>query len=235
MELEIFGNSITNVARFDTHPPTFVDLLQTHFNQHKYQLMYRSRARCSEERILYFLKKIKVIDVAIIFHAAPSHEFFPSCFDDFNHGTIDDEDLDYMIENNVMKYFHKNIRDNIPPKCYDTEIYYDGITTRNILAEHHRLFYNIDLQRNRYLGAITLIDQYLTAKKIPVIHCINPKYIPSWFKFSSGVVNTEFSTFQYEPPYNCSYTQSHNAITAEGNVLIADTFIKHINTLLKLS
>lgn len=194
MIVKIFGNSITNHKRFNHQPLTFVDIIERRYNSRvDIDTIYRSRARCSEERILYFLKKFKKIDVAIIFHAYPTHEFCPGCTDDFDHGTVDDEDLEYMTNNNIKRHFFENVTEKIPMRSDLTTHTYDAITTKNILDSHRRFHYNIDLQMNRYQGALVLIDQYLTAKSIKAIHCIHKEYMPTWFKFSSGMVIHEFS------------------------------------------
>lgn len=232
MNIKIFGDSITNARRFTHQPFTFVDILEHHYQCKDEHPNYRGRARCSEERILYFLKKLKKIDVAVIFHGHLTHEFCPSCTDDFDHGTIDDEDLEYMVSNDVDRHFFNDVIYKIPFSADITPCKYNAVTTRNILENHRRFHYNIDLQYNRYQGALSMIDQYVTAKSIKTIHCIQEKYIPSWFKFSSGIVITEFSDYQHHPIYGCSYTESQNAITEEGNRIIADRLIGCINELL---
>lgn len=233
MNLKILGNSITAARSSEGKPLTFVDILFQRYGCHDEYTSYRSRARCSEERILYFLKKIPAIDVAIIFHGKPSHEFCPSCIDDFEHGTIDDDDVRYMTERKINRWFFEDIRGKIPMSISECKHAYDPITTRNMLMEHSRLFYNIDLQRNRYHGALLLIDQYLRYKSIRAIHCIDPKDIPTWFNFSSGIVESRFVRFQYDAPHSCSYSESENAITATGNQIIADALTEHIERLIR--
>ena len=61
-----------------------------------------------------------------------------------------------------------------------------------MLQNNRKFFWNADLQMNRHLGALIQIDQYCTVKQIPVIHFVHvQKMLPSWFKFTSGIVDTE--------------------------------------------
>ena len=83
---------------------------------------------------------------------------------------------------------------------------------------HLKYFTSHDLIVNRHYGALTQIDQYITYKKIPVIHCTLPRSIPTWFKFSSGIVDTEITKFQYSnSEYYCSHAKVNNAINELGN------------------
>jgi hypothetical protein len=96
------------------------------------------------------------------------------------------------------------------------------------------------------------IDQFITAKNIPAIHCVtNPTNIPTWFKFTSGIIDKEIGNMQEthlrDPgsecflrdsnnnyimnPYKCSYNISDNSITEEGNIIIADKISKYIDQL----
>lgn len=231
MHIRILGNSITNVRKISHQPKTFVDILEQHYSFVDRNPSYRGIPRCSEERILYFLKKFKTPDVVIIFHGSPTHEFCPSCASDFANGTIDDEAVEYMTDAGIVKEFFENA--NVIPKTLDSvKKRYDPKTTQSLLESHKNLYYNSDLQMNRYQGALVLIDQYVTAKKINAIHMINSKYIPSWFKFNSGIVCNEFLDYQNHPDYSCTYNESANAITEQGNRIIADRLIEYVDLLL---
>jgi hypothetical protein len=74
------------------------------------------------------------------------------------------------------------------------------------------------------------IDQYLKYKNIPAIHLIREEYVPSWFKFTHGIVNYDFIRFQHPYHEHCSsYSVSANSITDYGNQLIADSLIGYID------
>lgn len=63
--------------------------------------------------------------------------------------------------------------------------------------------------------------------------------MPKWFKFTTGIVDFDIAGFQEEwkrnepggNPYACSYNLSKNAITQEGNNIIATKLINYIETL----
>lgn len=234
LNVKIFGNSITNTRHdISTHSPTFTEIVLNHYNCYDSNDVCRGVARCSEERILFNLKKTKKIDVAIIFHGIIHHEFCVSCIDDFADGAIDDEDLQYMLDNNLTRGFYENIQTVLPKSKSDATLHLDPRIVQQMLDSRNKLYYHRDLQRNRYYGALIQIDQYLTHKNIKAIH-ITSRSIPNWFKFSSGIVNTDFGQYQYHPVYGCSYSKSVNAVTEEGNKIIADTFISHINSMFDL-
>lgn len=230
MRLAILGNSITSVKEHDYQPPTFVDILHERYGRFDtLHSTYRARSRCSEERILYFLKKLERIDFAVIFHGKPHHEFCPACTDDFHHGWIDDEDRDHMLVHGITRNFFVDVSKDIPMTTDLQEIEMDPADAQELLREHATRFYNLDLQLNRFHGALSLIDRHLVEHGIRSLHCIDQSYIPSWFSFRSGKVETRFPTWQYVSPYCCDYSESNNAINAEGNRIIAETLIKHID------
>ena len=73
MDIGIFGHSIASWDRKE--PWSYVTKLQKHFNAN---LVNIGVNMCSEERILFQLKKVKKIDIAIIFHCNPLNCFIPS-------------------------------------------------------------------------------------------------------------------------------------------------------------
>ena len=240
MNLYVFGNSIVGRARPDAigMPKTFVDILFEKYNipdNHLY-----GYALCSEERILYFLKKIKEIDIAIIFHGLPECFFVPALERDFSVLNIEDYfwkdenwshlnlfpsiSADKPITNaewKVIRSNGKNFENFIPNEEFKSHYY-----------NYLKYFYTHDLCHNRHYGALAQIDQYLTYKKIPVIHCTLPRTTPTWFKFSSGIIDDELATFQYQHHLNhCSHAKVTNAIDEEGNRIIADRLISYIEQL----
>ena len=73
MNLGIFGHSI---AKWEEKEPwSYITKLQNHFDAN---LVNIGVTMCSEERVLFQLKKVKKIDLAIIFHCNPLNCFIPS-------------------------------------------------------------------------------------------------------------------------------------------------------------
>ena len=99
---------------------------------------------------------------------------------------------------------------------------------------YYDFFTTPEVNKNRFYGALIQIDQYCTHKKIPVIHCPkSPTHIPSWFKFTSGIVDYELGLSQNDNhPFRASYGKSDNAVTKEGNEQIAKKLIEYIDQLL---
>lgn len=83
------------------------------------------------------------------------------------------------------------------------------------LTLHKKYLYHPDLQQNRYYGALGLIDQFLNYKKIPVVHCLGREsWYPPWFKFTSGIIDTELSKFQRNEYLDRT---TENGVSPEGN------------------
>jgi hypothetical protein len=69
----IYGHSIAGYnGQQDDH---FITLLKKHFNA---TIVHSGIPQCSEERILFNLKKTKKLDFAVIFHSPPYNIFVPS-------------------------------------------------------------------------------------------------------------------------------------------------------------
>jgi len=240
MNLYVLGNSITfRRSVIDRNEPkTFVDILFEKYNVPDYDHLY-SAACCSEERILYFLKKIKEIDIAIIFHSLPEFFFVPALERDFS--AIKEDDYFWSDPHwNHLNIFESVTKDK-PISFYEWKLRRNHIdldtftTNKNFKSDfynHLKYFHTPDLCHNRHYGALAQIDQYITYKKIPVIHCTLPRTLPTWFKFSSGIVDTEISQFQFSNhPNHCSHAKVKNAIDEEGNRIIADTLSSYIEQL----
>ena len=88
----------------------------------------------------------------------------------------------------------------------------------------------------RFHGALIQIDQYLLAKKIPVIHCLGKTSdYPKWFKFQSGETDNGFvQKFANESKYTVSRDISDNVIDDEGNTILYMHVVKLIDKLLSL-
>jgi hypothetical protein len=231
MHIDFFGHSIAgrkHVGKSDT----FADIILN-----KYQATNQNVgvAECSEERILYELKKSQQkIDVAVIFHSNPAFYYVPTLTRDYH--KMPDHHIDDAVSYNCPVFIPEIAEDRMVDrtKTYGTVDKDDFI----IAIRHYQKYYhNTELARNRYYGALIQIDQYLAFKKIPAIHCISKKeWIPNWFKFSNGIIDYEIAPMQFrDSPYACHYTQSDNAITHEGNLIIADKLSGYIDQLVNSS
>lgn len=115
---------------------------------------------------------------------------------------------------------------------YHDELPFTIADVEKIVKFQQEYMLSPDLIRNRYLGALIQIDQYCTAKKIPVIHCVKPEEIPNWFKFSSGIVDTDLKKLAAE--HFAGYATSVNSVSDEGNRIIADRLEKYILSLIDI-
>lgn len=90
-----------------------------------------------------------------------------------------------------------------------------------------KYLYHHDLQMNRYYGALIQIDQYLKFKNIPVVHCLGkPWWYPKWFKFSSGVCDSEIYKLQHEVTGHYAYAvDSENNMNEKGNKIAFDRIL----------
>ena len=224
MNIGIYGNSIAQWLRYQ--PYSFISRLKSHYNAN---IVNVGCPAGSEERILFELKKTKKLDVAIVFHADPRHIFVPSI----------NRDISSMISNDLLKKFtdidkqqynedilnfnnlleEKNL--NVLPADYKELV--------NALVLNKKYLYHPDLQRNRYHGALIQIDQYLTAKQIPVVHCLEKHEMPNWFEFTSGIVDTDIYNWGSDPQYSVRFSESDNCINAAGNQLIFKKLVTLIN------
>lgn len=185
---------------------------------------------CSEERILFYLKKTKNLDLAIITHGHPLSVFCISTNKDFYKGLISDDAKESYIKNNDNMEFYNN-NSTTPPDILSKFKILDWKKVDSLFEKNYNMFFNVDLQTSRYYGALIQIDQYLTKNKIKCIHLIHDFRIPSWFKFSSGIVDTELINFQYSKKYSASYASSPNGVSEKGNKIIEDRMIKYIDQL----
>lgn len=227
MHIDFFGHSIAgkkHVGKSDT----FADII---LNKYKATNRYVGVAECSEERILYELKKNpEQMDVAIIFHSNPAFYFVPTLTRDYH--KMPDNHINDAVEYNCPIFMPEVAED----RMVDRSKTYGPVDKNDFISaiRHYQKYYhNTELARNRYYGALIQIDQYLAFKKIPVIHCVSKKeWIPNWFKFTTGIVDYEIAPMQFrDSPWACHYTQSDNAITYEGNLIIADKLSSYIDQL----
>lgn len=239
MYIQFFGHSITN-TREKFPIKTFADLIIEKYHATS-QVHSRGVAMCSEERILYDLKKTKKIDVAIIFHSIEDFCFYLPDARDYNILNSNELEEKFAVEDYVIRP-GKN-KDHAIENC-ELE-HFSGEEIKQIVSINQKFLISRDLLKNRYYGALIQIDQYCTARKIPVIHCpISEASIPSWFKFTSGIVDYELNKFGskfkktesgYLNPYYLGYHKSDNSIDEEGNIIIANKLSEYIDQLLSQS
>ena len=221
MKIEFFGSSIIGSNKFQPEKPkAFYDLILDHFNASSLNFMI---AQCSEERILYNLKKTSEIDIAVIFHSTPQFIYFPNFSRDF--AFMKDHEIDdWTNRDDFLQYvpaFHENKKDTVTTFDVPTK------TVNTLLLKHYmKLHFNRDADRNRFHGALSLIDQYVYTKNIPTIHMTHDD-IPNWFNPKSGIVDRDI--WDMERDYSVSFNKSVNGISVEGNHLIFNKLKDYIN------
>lgn len=235
MKIEFFGSSIikrrknTMIVDSSGDVPnvnkklTFVDLILDQFNADSLNGMV---AQISEERILYNLKKTSVIDIAIIFHSTPDFIYFPNFTRDYNFMNQHERSIfpslikvhDYKLnKKDVVSHFYAKVETLENQKSY--------------MDDMMDVTHNIDVNNNRYQGALNLINDYVCAKKIPTIHIV-PDYhsIPKWFEFKSGIVDKNI--WKIDKDHKSSFNKTVNAIDNDGNLKIYNLLVKYINLIL---
>jgi hypothetical protein len=128
------------------------------------------------------------------------------------------------------KHFEKHVtycKNPDQQRKENTELDFEEFKTAYSL--YLKYFVTPDVIKNRYHGALIQIDQYLTSKNIPAIHCIFEECIPSWFKFTSGIVDTELAVpGNYKGPFVCSNQHTVNSVTPDGNKYIFNKLVHYI-------
>lgn len=231
MDIQFFGSSVCITS---DNQETFIDMVCNHYGidvKGSTSKFYTGVPKCSEERILFYLKKIDKPDVAVIFHAHPNNVFFPSWFRDLWNASIERNQLDHWSKTNLQLQMIVDLRymTSMNSVAIDDDYYWHNMERSSI---NYQEFFNHDLQRNRFYGALIQIDQYVKAKGIHAIHLPYPKTIPSWFEFTSGVVDHELGSFQHKVEHNCSYRETPNAVNPDSNRVMADKLIGYIDAML---
>jgi len=198
---------------------SFIDILAKKFNADIVNVGVRQG---SEERILWELKKTKSIDLSIIFHSWPSCLFLPDCDRDVAINNLGDERCHYLFDKNKYDEYTEKHHQRFIEKFKSPENFYDQI---NAFKEY---FYDADLSMNRYYGSLIQIDQYLDFRNLKSIHVLVKNNFPSWFKFSTGLVDTKSETIIES--HKSSTTNQINGMTEEGNLILAD----HLAEIIKL-
>lgn len=207
MNVGFYGHSNCAYRSKDSH----IDIFAERFNANIVNIGVRQG---SEERILFELKKTKNLDLAIIFHSEPQYLFLPGCDRDFGLNNVNELRIDYLFNQWNNQFFQEHHK-NFLLKFKDAE------TFHKIISYYKEYLYHPDLQMNRFYGSLIQIDQYITSKKISCIHVINPTVIPRWFKFSSGLIDSEIFNIINKNKLK-SGEWFVNCVNREGNLLIAD-------------
>jgi len=286
MNIGLYGHSMATWTR--QQPFSYVTKIKDHFQAN---IINTGVAMCSEERILFDLKKTKNLNLVIIFHSSPDYIFVPCENRDFC--TVDrDNLLEKVPSGKVKDWFKLNGYVNVPQEflswweaipnaasfellkqfgivpqmetenlaemdklrdsrafkewCSDnTDMIKDLIKQKipsqqevnywlglfDVLELNKKYLYHHDLQMNRYHGTLIQIDQYLTAKNIPAVHCLGkPFWYPNWFKFSSGVTNSGIQKLKHEiTGHYVSFKESENNLSIEGNQIAFDLLLPLID------
>ena len=224
MNIGFYGHSASSWAGNKIIGMTsFIDIVTEHF---KANLVNKGVPQGSEERILFELKKTKELDLAIIFHSQPKFLFLPGCHRDITTKELEDK----------AAYMWRNIGDNASELARAKKDYfsYGGIEEKFINIEnflqtihvYKEHLYHPDLAMNRFTGALVQIDQYVSSMNIPCIHIPTKNKIPTWFKFSSGIVAQDVEEL-CQAYYKLGLP---NNITWKGQRVIADKLIEKIKT-----
>lgn len=232
MNIHLFGHSICRTSKDAVQrTETFTDILSKKYNNETDTFTLWQSDSISEERILYFLKKTRDIDLVIIFHQPSDAVFVPSMT----------HDCAVVTENgrftNSHKYhqgnvnYHKNILEDKRLPNIESR---PGTDFQCMFDIYFEYMHTRDLNRNRFNGALMQIDQYLTYTKIPVLHCLykNGSFSPPlWFSFTSGIVDDTIAELQDRGPFTCGHNESVNRINQQGNIHIANMLSDYITKL----
>jgi hypothetical protein len=193
-----FGHS--NCA--GSQPDSYLRILAEHFNA---TIVNKGVGQCSEERILFEIKKCKNLDMAVICHSRASSLYLPRCTRDIDIGA-----------NEIKAY--RGTYGNIPA-IFQTEKEFIACITY-----YRHYLYDTNLHLSRFQGALLLVDSYCASKIPVVIHILDESHKPNWFTtFSSGIRSKEAESVIK----NNRGTHS-NGMTIEGNKKIAEILIELI-------
>lgn len=246
MNIGFYGHSICSYIGQEF---SFIKKIEDHYNA---DIVHTGCAICSEERILFEIKKTKKLDLAVIFHSAPTYLFVPGWDRDIK--TVEKNFLIKKINSMLgKKIFGKEWRETITldadrksdpealllwyqeqlnkTKLKEDEFKYNELIEALLLNKKY--LFHPDLQISRYYGALMQLDQYLAYKQIPVVHCLNQeKFYPKWFKFTTGITDKGvIQPLQKDSKYAVLYSQSANALNEQGNQIAFDHLTDLINRL----
>lgn len=228
MKINFYGNSLCGRNISGTLFDTWVDRIISKYDCDRPEFI--GIAQCSEERILFNLKKSQPFDIAIIMHGEPGFIFCPT----FQRDLHKQSNKEFISWDQTYDYYPNSLKDE--KQTRESEVITLSVEeTRNTLERYQKYFYTPETNRNRFYGALIQIDQYLKFKNIPAIHCPQHRHdIPKWFQFTSGPVLYDVASMQHDnSPYSCSYNKSENAVNEEGNEIIFNLLCDQIDSILK--
>jgi hypothetical protein len=109
----IYGNSIAGYN--GQQPDHFITLLKEYFNAN---IVHSGITQCSEERILFNLKKTKKLDLAVVFHSPPYNIFVPSWDRDIT--SVDRTTLNKKISTKQWMKSCVGVEPNTVEKLFDS-------------------------------------------------------------------------------------------------------------------
>lgn len=223
-KIAFLGHSTASWAGYDifgTH--SFIDMIIDHFD---YELVALGVREGSEERILDTLKKLELVDIAVIFHSGPSFLYLPGCYRDVDITKFDDAKAEYLWKKDALQY-----------DAYIDHYYseYGGIketfkeveTFLNTLVSYKKFLYTPSVHENRYYGAVQQIDQYCLAKTIKCLHIPQKNNFPKWLEIKSGSLHPEIQelvSYYWEKGYP-------NGVNAEGQTMIYNALVQLLQRL----
>lgn len=210
IKIGFYGHSICS----SSYPGTYIDEIKKHFNA---EIVNKGTGRGSEERTLFQLKKTSP-DVAVIFHSHPRFIFLSRYNSD-----IELQDAEDSVQRLItIKNF--GFDGNTPTYWTEHEkIKYKLNSLPEAVELYKTHFYNPQVQMDRYLGTLMMIDHFCKNKVSATVHIPLAKVLPSWFNFQSGKVLVELSEIMYDREPG-----SPNGLSAENNELLKNKLIESI-------
>lgn len=211
MNLGFYGHSSCRSKKENSHTSLLADRLSAN-------LVNIGVSHGSEERILHELKKTKKIDFAVIFHSYPWYVYILDVDRDIDITKNIEEKAEYMFSKHYQDFENAEDLDRDKhPRFYKK--YSSALEFQNIITSYKKNFYDFDLFKYRFEGAVISIDYYLKFKNLPCYHIVDPdkNFLPSWYKIQSGPVDYELMTY-----IKSKQSRGPNLISKEANQYVAD-------------
>jgi len=228
MNIGFFGNSS---ARLHGDPRSFIDQVQNHFNAKIIQI---GVPQGSQERIYHQLKKTRgLVDIAVIFHGNKNYAFIPRCMRDLYISGIPEkadylwsDEFDKINQPQTEEQFYYEFMHDVASKI--PFVFETKENFINAMSAYKKYFWSVDLEKNRWEGALLCIDEFCNTQIPLTIHIIEPIHMPIWYpKLKSGITSREIIEIAWMPfDPNENYLPNHFSVTQ--NNLIATELIKLI-------
>lgn len=214
LKIGFYGHSICS----NNAPGTYLREITNYFDA---KIINKGTGRGSEERILFELKKSTDVDVAIVCHSHPRLMFIPNFPQDIDTGDFTSTTLQ-IIKN---KFPGIGGGDNADAWTESEKQERDIDSLPLCIELYQKHLYHADLQMNRYLGALMMIDDYCLNKVPITIHLPVTRVLPPWFKFKSGKVLVDLSEVIDR---RIKMNSLPNGLSPDDNQVMKDTLIKVI-------